>query len=250
VSAPDEYGGGPQPEAATGSAPGWPVVLRFGRIHPDADPARGDLTPDALGRALDEVLRGFKPADPCVLMANHDLIRCDTPAVLVTFDHGYRDQVEHAVPRLEERGIRALFFVYTGTVREHPTRPPGPWLDWETCRELRGTGHVLGSHGTEPRAEHRAAPAESRAQVVRSLHDLRLHVGIRRGLYAYPQGVEASVPRHVPRLGTLLAFGGSRTPARPWTDAPLAVRRTHLPAVAPESWPGLVRGWREQWERV
>jgi peptidoglycan/xylan/chitin deacetylase (PgdA/CDA1 family) len=224
------------------------VVLRFGRVRPGA--ADRTLSPDAFGRALDEVLSRFQPADPCVLMADHDLIRCDSPGVLITFDHGYRDLVDHAVPRLEERGIRGLFFVYTGTVREHPARPPGEWLDWDTCRELRGAGHVLGSHGIEPRDVPPGAPGEARAQVVRSLHDLRLHVGIRRGLYAYPKGVETSVPRHVPRLGALLAFGTSRTPARPWTDAPLAVRRTYLPAEAPESWPGLVRGWREQWERA
>jgi peptidoglycan/xylan/chitin deacetylase (PgdA/CDA1 family) len=249
VSAPDDRGGLRVLEHAEGSAPGWPVVLRFGRVRPGAGPTDRDLSPDAFGRLLDAVLHVFEPADPCVLMADHDLIRCSRPAALFTFDHGYRDQVEYAVPRLEERGVRALFFVCTGTLADHPGDPNGDWLDWDTCRDLRGAGHVLGSHGMGPAADRGAPPADVRREVIRSLHDLRFHVDARRGLYAYPEGIETPVPHHVPRLGALLAFGAERTRARPWTDAPLAIRRTHLPAGTPEDWPALVAGWREQWGR-
>jgi peptidoglycan/xylan/chitin deacetylase (PgdA/CDA1 family) len=250
VSAPDFRGGVRIADHTEGSAPGWPVVLRFGRVRPGAGPSDCDLSPDGFGRALDAVLHAFEPADPCVLMANHDLIRCSRPSALFTFDHGYRDQVEHALPRLEERGINALFFVCTGTLGGHPARARGDWLDWDTCRDLRAAGHVLGSHGIGPGADRAAGPAEARRQVVGSLQELRFQVGVRRGLYAYPEGIETPVPHHVPQLGALFAFGMEATPARSWTDAPLAIRRTHLPARAPERWPGLVDDWRAQWERV
>lgn len=237
------------PDHAEGSAPGWPVVLRFGRVRPGGGPADCDLSPEGFGRALDAVLHAFEPADPCVLMADHDLIRCTRPAALFTFDHGYRDQVEYALPQLEERGVHALFFVCTGDLAGHPGPPGSDRLDWDTCREMRGAGHVLGSHGLRPAADHAAGPAETRRQVISSLHELRFHVGVRRGLYAYPEGIEMPVPHHVPQLGALLAFGMEATPARPWTDAPLAIRRTHLPADEPERWPAIVGGWRAQWDR-
>ncbi|HEU5333410.1 MAG TPA: polysaccharide deacetylase family protein [Actinocrinis sp.] len=237
------------PDLTEGSAPGWPVVLRFGRVRPGAGPADGGLSPDGFARALDTVLDKFEPADPCVLMADHDLIRCTRPAALFTFDHGYRDQVEYALPKLEERGINALFFVCTGALAPHPGPAGTDWLDWDTCRALRAAGHVLGSHGVTPAADPTAEPAETRRQVVGSLHDLRFHVGVRRGLYAYPGGIEVPVPHHVPLLGALLAFGMETTVARPWTDAPLAIRRTHLPAAEPGRWSAIVGGWRAQWER-
>lgn len=249
MSAPDDSGGVHAPDPTEGPAPGWPVVLRFGRVRPEGGPADCDLSPEDFDRALDAVLDMFEPADPCVLMADHDLMRCTTPAVLVTFDHGYRDQVEYAVPRLKNRGMHALFFVRTGTLAHHPSRAHGDGLDWETCRDLRAAGHVFGSQGIEPAADDCAAAAETRRQIISSLHDLRFHVGVRRGLYAYPKGIEAPVPHHVPRLGALLAFGTEATPARPWSDAPRAIRRTHLPARSPERWPALIGGWREQWER-
>lgn len=237
------------PAHADGSAAGWPVVLRFGRVRPGAGPADCDLSPDGFSRALDEVLRVFEPADPCVLMADHDLIRCTRAAALFTFDHGYRDQVDHALPRLEERGVNALFFVRTGTLAAHPGPPGTEWLDWDTCRALRGAGHVLGAYGVTPADGCAADPGETRRRVIGSLHDLRFHVGVRRGLYAHPDGIEVPLPHHVPHLGALLAFGGETTPARPWTDAPLAIRRTHLPAGEPERWPAIVGGWRAQWDR-
>jgi len=248
VSAPVDHGVR-VPDLAEGPAPGWPVVLRFGRVRPGAGPGDRDLSPDGFGRALDAVLHVFEPADPCVLMADHDLMRCTRPAALFTFDHGYRDQVEYAVPRLEERGVNALFFVCTGTLAAHPDRAHGDWLDWDTCRDLRGAGHILGSHGIGPSADPAAEPAETRRQVIRSLHDLRFHVDVRRGLYAYPDGIVTPVPHHVPQLGALLAFGAESTPAQPWTDAPLAIRRTYLPAREPERWPALVGGWRERWDQ-
>ncbi|MBL8764887.1 MAG: polysaccharide deacetylase family protein [Phycisphaerae bacterium] len=55
-----------------------------------------------LSRALDE-LRGATP-------------RSDRPTVCITFDDGYADNAEIAAPELEQRGMRATFFLASGFV--------------------------------------------------------------------------------------------------------------------------------------
>jgi peptidoglycan/xylan/chitin deacetylase (PgdA/CDA1 family) len=47
------------------------------------------------------------------------------PAALITFDDGYRDNVELALPILEELGVPAAFFLATGFLE----RPRLPWWD-------------------------------------------------------------------------------------------------------------------------
>ena len=82
----------------------------------------------------------------------------DQPAVLLTFDDGFRSQYEVAAPILEEAGLRALFFVVPGfsllsgeTARRFSVErirgrlaelPMTP----EQIAELAGRGHTIGNH--------------------------------------------------------------------------------------------------------
>ncbi|TDC05035.1 polysaccharide deacetylase family protein [Nonomuraea longispora] len=63
------------------------------------------------------------------------------PDVRLTFDDGNASDVEIALPRLVERGLRAEFFVLAGLLGE-----PGR-LDADGVRELAGAGMRVGSHG-------------------------------------------------------------------------------------------------------
>lgn len=61
--------------------------------------------------------------------------------VRITFDDGNASDVEIALPRLLERGLRAEFFVLAGLLGE-----PGR-LDHDGVRELVRSGMRIGSHG-------------------------------------------------------------------------------------------------------
>lgn len=65
----------------------------------------------------------------------------DRPDVRITFDDGNASDVEIALPRLVERGLKAEFFVLAGLLGE-----PGR-LDAAGVRELTGAGMRVGSHG-------------------------------------------------------------------------------------------------------
>ena len=90
-------------------------------------------TPDAFKTQIEILARRFH-----VLQLNEacDLVddlcakrAARSPAVLVTFDDGYRDNVEIALPILRRFGVPATFFIPTGLVEA----PELPWWDHVAC---------------------------------------------------------------------------------------------------------------------
>ncbi|GLW08785.1 glycosyl transferase [Microtetraspora sp. NBRC 13810] len=79
--------------------------------------------------------------------------------VRITFDDGNASDVEIALPRLLERGLRAEFFVLAGLLGE-----PGR-LDAGGVRELVRAGMNVGSHGWAHRDWRRLDPAQARQEL-------------------------------------------------------------------------------------
>ncbi len=67
------------------------------------------------------------------------------PDVRITFDDGNESDLEHALPALRARGLRATFFVVAGRIGT-----PG-FLDADGARELAAAGMEIGSHGMRHR---------------------------------------------------------------------------------------------------
>jgi peptidoglycan/xylan/chitin deacetylase (PgdA/CDA1 family) len=223
------------------------LVLYFHHVHPDIDHYTS-LTPEAFARGVDEVLTDFEPLDPAAVLDWPQLTVTNRPRVLLTFDDGYRDLLTYALPVLEARGLRAVFFVCTRLLGPRDADPRADYLDWTQCAALHGAGHVIASHGLTHTPLDRLSDEERAAEVRESIYELRDLLGLPKAVYAYPYGIQAPVPEQIAGVGPLLAFGSVKAPARPWTAAPLAIRRTYLPTGGEDSWPGLVRSWRRQWE--
>lgn len=115
------------------SRPGL-VVLTYHRIaEPGADPFYDPVisaTPCSFRAQVDWLARG-----PRVVALDEAIERLTSnrpwhePAVLVTFDDGYRDNFDVAAPILRERGIPATFFLPTAFLEE----PRLPWWDRVAC---------------------------------------------------------------------------------------------------------------------
>jgi peptidoglycan/xylan/chitin deacetylase (PgdA/CDA1 family) len=99
-----------------------PVILLYHRvIERDTDPLGACVSPANLASQL-EVLKAERELVPL-----EEILSDDVPpeAAAITFDDGYRDNLEHAAPALAAAGIPATLFVATGPVAE----AAGFWWD-------------------------------------------------------------------------------------------------------------------------
>jgi peptidoglycan/xylan/chitin deacetylase (PgdA/CDA1 family) len=108
--------------AARGRArPGWLTIINYHRVNEPAavaglDEGVLDATPEAFDRQMAMVRARFSPVSLEELLAHLDGRPLPRSPLLVTFDDGYLDNLEIAVPILQRHGIRAAFFIATDYV--------------------------------------------------------------------------------------------------------------------------------------
>lgn len=149
------------------------------------------------------------------------------PGVVLTFDDGTTDWVDHVLPALERHGVPATFYVSTSFV-EHGELFPGDGrpLDWAGLRELTSSELVtIGSHTHRHALLDRLDPAEIDHELDRSIELLREHAGVDPEHFAYPKAVagspaaEAAVAqrfRSAVLAGTRANVAGRCDPYRLW----------------------------------
>lgn len=110
--------------APTWTGPRWIRVLTYHRIHPDADSQAFDqgvidATPEEFDRQLETVHRYLTPIGLRELV---DFRKRNRPLperpVIVTFDDGYRECRDIALPLLLKHGVKASFFIATRYLSE------------------------------------------------------------------------------------------------------------------------------------
>jgi peptidoglycan/xylan/chitin deacetylase (PgdA/CDA1 family)/GT2 family glycosyltransferase len=143
-------------------------------------------------------------------------------AVILTFDDGYADNAEVALPLLEQHGATATVYVITAAVGKSNTWDAGvlagrPVLSWEQIRQLMNGGVEIGAHTeTHPRLnELDLEEAEREIAASRDVLERELGAPIRH--FAYPYGrTSPSIAELVGRLGFRSAVGiepGTNGPA-------------------------------------
>jgi peptidoglycan/xylan/chitin deacetylase (PgdA/CDA1 family) len=129
-------------------------VLIYHRVLPEPDPLfPAEVDAAAFAEQMAVVSRMFKvfPLDEAIERLRAGSLPAGAAAI--TFDDGYADNAEIALPILRRAGINATFFVATGfldggrmwndTIIEFVRRVPGPLLD---LRHLGFGCHPAGSH--------------------------------------------------------------------------------------------------------
>jgi peptidoglycan/xylan/chitin deacetylase (PgdA/CDA1 family) len=183
------------------------------------------VSADALGAHLDCLVRRRRVVTLREAIAR--LGRPDAPGLAaITFDDGYCDFAEHAVPQLARRGLSATLFVPAGKV--------GGWNDWDAghaqprqildaagLRALDTRYVEIGAHGLQ----HVRMAGIPQDHLVAETRDARSElegmIGRPVDLFAYPYGqlddFDASAQRAVADSGFVAAcsthFGRGSAPA-------------------------------------
>jgi peptidoglycan/xylan/chitin deacetylase (PgdA/CDA1 family) len=143
-------------------------------------------------------------------------------AVLITFDDGYRDNLENAAPILLRHGYPAVIFVPTRFLdddtplpHEAALRQRGVWnptIRWSDFAALEASGLRIESHGVSHTRLSQLDPEEVMRELVVSKRGLEERLGREVEAFAYIKGTSLDFgPEHpilVQQAGYTLAFTG------------------------------------------
>jgi peptidoglycan/xylan/chitin deacetylase (PgdA/CDA1 family) len=209
--------------------------------HPPEGFAKYALSPKTFARQMKLLaLAGYCPVSLDAWLANrHDRGALPGAPVIISFDDGFGEAIEHAVPVLKRHRFPAIFFLVAGLMGKASAwlmRERGvelPLLDWERAARLHSEGFEIGSHTiTHPRLT-----GISRSSCYEELRGSRLMLEDRLGCpvrhLAYPFGLHNEAVRTTAeRAGYVSGLTTEIGLARPWEE-PHALRR--VPVVGGES---------------
>jgi peptidoglycan/xylan/chitin deacetylase (PgdA/CDA1 family) len=153
-------------------------------------------------------------------------------ATLITFDDGYRDILQHALPVLQRHSYPAVLFAPLGFVGEPRPLPHekrfaakgivNRTLDWGELRELEAGGVRIECHGISHRALAELAVDEATREIALAKLRLEERLGREVKAFAYAKGSEAHFgPVHVSlvrQAGYELGFTSVSGPNGPRSD--------------------------------
>jgi peptidoglycan/xylan/chitin deacetylase (PgdA/CDA1 family) len=134
----------------------------------------------------------------------YELARAGKPLdrlVLVTFDDGYSDQYQYAVPILERYHFGGTFFVNTGTIGD------SRHMSWQELQTKRTAGMSIEAHGVDHVDLAELSPAQQTIEIDRCVQTLELRLASPVRAFAYPSGAfDLATVGIVRQAGVAFAF--------------------------------------------
>jgi peptidoglycan/xylan/chitin deacetylase (PgdA/CDA1 family) len=168
-------------------------ILLYHRVADDDDPLS---LPTARFREQMDFLAaaGYRATDLMTALAQLDAGEQPARTVALTFDDGFADVRDEALPVLAEHGFRATVFVATGVTdgrRSFPwyARQP-PVLGWEDVVALDREGVLrFEAHTVSHPSLLAIDDDDARAEIADSRAELEARLGRRVSAFAYPAGL-------------------------------------------------------------
>jgi peptidoglycan/xylan/chitin deacetylase (PgdA/CDA1 family) len=164
--------------------------------------------------------------------------RNSRPCVAITFDDGYAENCDFAIPLLVERNLPCTYFVTSGNVLKNQAFPHDrergralPPNTPQQIRQIAELGIEIGAH-TRTHADLGAItnPRQLESEVIGSVKDLEDMTGMPVRYFAFPYGqrnnlnpVVFSLAREHGLLGICSAYGAYNKPG----DDPFHLQRIH-----------------------
>ena len=176
-------------------------------------------------------------------------------AVLITFDDGYRDNLENALPVLQGHGFPAVLFVPIAFLDDDRPLPHeeslhvlgvhNETLDWAELAELEAGGIRIESHGIGHRPVSELEPGEALREIALSKLRLEERLGREVEAFAFVKGSQADYrPEHaslVQQAGYKLAFTSVSGANGPATDR-FRLRRYNVEPYPPRTFELVLAG--------
>jgi len=172
-------------------------------------------------RIFAEQMRILSELDADIVSINEiskRMIRADAskPMIAITFDDGFRNIHEHALPVLQRYRFPATVFLvtdYCGGMNSWPSQPLGiPYqalLDWNQIKEMSRAGIEFGSHTRTHRHLTTIPNREAEEELVSSKRDIEDAIGRPVDTFAYPYGSYDDRVKELARMHFMLACSTS-----------------------------------------
>ncbi|MDX6539433.1 MAG: hypothetical protein QOI71_1043 [Gaiellales bacterium] len=167
-------------------------ILYYHRISHDADPLA--VTPDAFSRHMEALAASGQRVVDLYEIDQIELAPGEA-AIALTFDDGYRDVLEHALPVLRPHGFPSTVFVVPGVIAGatafswYPAGAAPPVAGWDELRAEERAGLVR----FEPHSlTHPILPSlsreQARSEIAGSMEAVANELGRPARLFCYPAG--------------------------------------------------------------
>ena len=180
--------------AVDAAIPRAPLALMYHSVSPSTEPDPDHLRvhPDVLDRQLGHLrrrgLRGVSAQEWLRAVDEGTASRL----VVLTFDDGYRDFLEHAMPVMAKHEMTGSVYVVAGrlggTSEWVSGGPHAPLMDAEDVRTVAAAGHEIGSHTSSHARLSELDAAAVRREVTDSHRVLEEILQRPVGGFAYPYG--------------------------------------------------------------
>ncbi len=154
----------------------------------DADAIRRDLSVSP--REFDAQL-AYLQAEGYTSISLEDLVRNLTigrplppKPIVFTFDDGYADNYDNALPLLEQHGFRGTFFVITGLLDERR----GGYLTWEQAAEMQARGMEIEAHSAWHPDLRILGDEQLQAEALGARQAIEAHLQQPVRFFCYPSG--------------------------------------------------------------
>lgn len=157
------------------------------------------------------------------------------PFVVLTFDDGYADFYEEALPVLQRYSLVATLYISTAYVNDasrflqHEQESHRPMLAWEQLRKISASNIECGAHSHRHLQLDVIPETIARAEITRSKRILEEKLGRTIKSFAYPYGYYRPAVQQLVREAGYLSACAVRYNLSSPTDDPFALSRLIVP---------------------